>query len=105
MFLLHITMKVVVENLTGTLFYVQVANDATVQDLKLEIEAQLKLPCDRLILILDVDQWPLMTKEAEKASLIDCGIQDGSHIYIFFHPIDDESTNHFVFTLPDFFIG
>ncbi|KAJ1404342.1 Ubiquitin-like domain superfamily [Sesbania bispinosa] len=93
-------MKVVVENLTGTLFYIQVGNDATVEDLKKEIEAQQKLPCDRLILILDTDSSPLMTKEEEKASLIDCGVQDGSHIYLFFNPLDDDSKDHFVFTSP-----
>ncbi|KAK2379914.1 hypothetical protein P8452_36264 [Trifolium repens] len=98
-------MKVVIENLTGTLFYVQVMNDATVEDLKREIEAQLKLPCDRLILIHDDDHWPMMTKDEEKESLVDCGIQDGSHIYIFFNSIDDESTKHFGFTLPDFHLG
>jgi len=102
---MYITMKVVIENLTGTLFYVQVGNDATVEDLKREIEAQLKLPCDRLILILDADCCPLMTKDEEKESLVDIGIQDGSHIYLFFNPIDDESTKHCVFTLPDFLLG
>lgn len=94
-------MKVVVENLTGTLFYVQVGNDATVEDLKREIEAQQKLPCDRLILVLDDDCGPLMSKEEEKASLVDCGVQDGSHIYLFFNPVDDEANEHFVFTSPD----
>ena len=98
-------MKVVIENLTGTLFYVQVGNDATVEDLKREIEAQLKLPCDRLILILDADCCPLMTRDGEKESLVDCGIQDGSHIYLFFNPIDDEPTKHCVFTLPDLLLG
>ncbi|CAI8616087.1 unnamed protein product [Vicia faba] len=98
-------MKVVVENLTGTLFYVEVENDGTVEDLKREIEAQMKLPCDRLIIILDDICWPLITKDDEKESLVNCGIQDGSHVYIFFIPVDDESTQHFVFTLPDFLVG
>lgn len=95
-------MKVVVENLTGTLFYVEVGNEATVEDLKREIEAQAKLPCDRLIVIVDDVCWPLITKDDEKESLVDFGIQDGSHVYIFFSPVDDESTKHFVFSLPDF---
>lgn len=98
-------MKVVVENLTGTLFYIQVSNDATIEDLKKEIEAQQKLPCDRLILVLDNDHCPLMNKEEEKASLIHCGIQDGSHIYLFFNPLDDDCNYHFMFTLPDFHLG
>lgn len=98
-------MKVVVENLTGTLFYVQVGNDATVQDLKREIEAQQKLPCDRLILVLDADQSPLMSKEEERATLVDCGVQDGSHIYLYFNPIDDEPNDQVMFTWPDSLLG
>ncbi|CAJ1979035.1 unnamed protein product [Sphenostylis stenocarpa] len=98
-------MKVVVENLTGTLFYVQVSNDATVEDLKKEIEAQQKLPCDRLILVLDAHECPLMSKEEEKLSLVDCGIQDGSHIYLFFNPVDDDYNENFRFTSPDFHIA
>ncbi|KAK7257526.1 hypothetical protein RIF29_31560 [Crotalaria pallida] len=98
------TMKVVVENLTGTLFYVQVGNDATVEDLKREIEAQQKLLCDRLILVLDADYSPLMRKDEENATLVDCGVQDGSRIYIFFNPLDNESDNQVVFTWPDNFL-
>nr|KYP50348.1 hypothetical protein KK1_027936 [Cajanus cajan] len=98
-------MKVVVENLTGTLFYIQVSNDATMEDLKREIEVQQKLPCDRLILVLDADHCFLMNKEEEKTSLVDCGIQDGSHIYLFFNPVDEDSNDHFMFTLPDFHLG
>jgi hypothetical protein len=36
---MSLKMRVVVENLTGTLFYIQVGNDATLADLKREIEA------------------------------------------------------------------
>jgi len=95
-------MKVVVENLTGTLSYVEVKNDATVEDLKKEIEAQQKLPCDRLLLVLHADNESLiMGKEEEKLSLFDCGIHDGSHIYLFFSSVDDESTDNFRFTCSD----
>ncbi|KAK7263542.1 hypothetical protein RJT34_31134 [Clitoria ternatea] len=103
--LLYRAMELVVENLTGTLFHVQVGYDATVQDLKREIGAQQKLPCDRLILVLDADHNPLISKEEETISLVDYGVQDGSHIYLFFNPIDDESNNHFVFSLPEFLLG
>ncbi|KAK7312730.1 hypothetical protein VNO77_36819 [Canavalia gladiata] len=84
-------------------FYVQVDDDAMVKDLKREIEAQQKFPCDRLILVLDADQSPFMSKEEEKASLVDCGVQDGSHIYLFISPLQDEfndifcSLGHIVF--------
>ncbi|KAJ0054416.1 hypothetical protein Pint_02063 [Pistacia integerrima] len=94
-------MKVVVEILTGTLFYIQVANDATVADLKKEIESQQKLPCDRLILLLDNDKSHLMSQDQDEVSLVDCGVKDGSHIYLFFNPIDDGSSQHLVYTLPD----
>ncbi|KAI4322535.1 hypothetical protein L6164_022219 [Bauhinia variegata] len=97
-------MKVVVENLIGALFYAQLDNDATVADLKREIDTQQKLPFDRLILILDADadRSPLMSKEHEdRSSLVDCGVQDGSHIYLFFNPLDD----HFGFNRPDSFLG
>ncbi|KAF7805816.1 putative ubiquitin superfamily protein [Senna tora] len=106
-------MKVAVESLTGTLFYVQVGNDASVADLKREIGAHQKIPCDRLILLLDAHRCPLMNyKEEEESalSLIDCGVQDGSHIYLFFNPVPDDSnnnnnTNHFFFTCPDFLLA
>ena len=98
-------MKVVVENLTGTLFYIQVGNDATLADLKREIEAQQKLPCDRLILILDNNCSRLMNTDGDGISLVDCGVQDGSHIYLFFTPLDDGSNQHFVFSWPDCLLG
>lgn len=98
-------MKVVVQNLTGTLFYVQLGNDATVGDLKREIETLHNLPCDRLILVPDSHRCPLMTTDKEGTLLVDCGVQDGSHIYLFLNPLDDDSCNHFVFTLPDFLLG
>lgn len=103
-------MKVVVENLTGTLFYIQLGNDATVAELKREIEAQEKLPCDRLILILDTNLGcDPIHDDGGGVSLVDYGVQDGSHIYIFFNPLDldhvadedtdgDRSTYGFVFT-------
>lgn len=89
-------MKVVLEIITGALFYVQVKNDATVADLKREIEALQKIPYNRLILVPDNnDHRPLLKNndEEEKVSLIDCGLKDGSHIYLFFVPLD-EDPNH-----------
>ncbi|KAM3745065.1 hypothetical protein ACB098_06G098000 [Castanea mollissima] len=98
-------MRVVVENLTGTLFYIQVGNDATLADLKREIEAQQKLPCDRLLLILNNNCSRLMNVDGDGISLVDCGVQDGSHIYLFFIPLDDGSSQHFVFSWPDCLLG
>lgn len=82
-------MKVVVEVLTGTLFYIQVKNYATIGDLKKEIGSQQKLPCDRMILLLDNDKSRLMSQDQDEVSLVDCGVKDGSHIYLFFNPLDD----------------
>ncbi|KAL4327870.1 hypothetical protein HN51_035132 [Arachis hypogaea] len=108
-------MKVVVENLTGTLFYIQVKNDATIHDLKREIEAQQKLPFERLILVVDADHTPLMSKEEEeRVSLAEYGVQDGSHVYLFLNPVDDNNNNNnnnnhptdqVIFNLPDVFIS
>ncbi|KAI9176745.1 hypothetical protein LWI28_006633 [Acer negundo] len=98
-------MKVAVEILTGPLFYIEVGDDATVGDLKKEIASQQELPCDRLILTLDLenDQDRMIIKDdQDEDSLVDCGIKDGSKIYLSFTPIDDESTHQFVeSTLPD----
>ncbi|KAJ6371890.1 hypothetical protein OIU77_002249 [Salix suchowensis] len=94
---LVLTMKVAVEILTGTLFYIEVGNDATVADLKKEIGAQQKLPQDRLILFLDNKQTRLISDQdqGDGATLVDCGVRDGSHIYLFFDPVDlDESSDH-----------
>ncbi|KAK9284926.1 hypothetical protein L1049_024107 [Liquidambar formosana] len=84
-------MRVVVEIMTGTLFYIEVADDAMVADLKKEIEAQEKLPRDRLILIVYDDDHSRLMSESE-LPLVDYGVRDGSHIYLVFEPLDDGST-------------
>ncbi|GLT27752.1 hypothetical protein SLA2020_027270 [Shorea laevis] len=90
-------MRLVVEILTGTLFYVHVGSDATIGDLKRVIGSQQNLPHDRLILILDTNQSPMNGGDEEDgASLSDCGVKDGSHIYLFFSPVDDDSTHPFL---------
>ncbi|XP_057785836.1 uncharacterized protein LOC131025618 [Salvia miltiorrhiza] len=75
-------MKLVAEILTGSLFYVEVGADATVGDLKKEIGKQENLPGDRLILLLDAEERYSLDKD--EASLKDYGVEDSSHIYIFF---------------------
>ena len=98
---MSLEMRVVVENLTGTLFYIELGNDATLADLKKEIEDQQNLPSDRLILILDTNRSHRMNDDGDGVSLVDCGVQDGSHIYLFFNPLDNGSTHHFVLNWPD----
>ncbi|KAK0589464.1 hypothetical protein LWI29_014663 [Acer saccharum] len=98
-------MKVAVEILTGPLFYIEVGDDATVGDLKKQIASQQELPCDRLILTLDLENdqdHTIIKDDQDEDSLVDCGIKDGSKIFLSFTPIDDESTHQFVeSTLPD----
>ncbi|XVF20638.1 hypothetical protein REPUB_Repub12eG0018400 [Reevesia pubescens] len=98
-------MKLVVEILTGTLFDIQVGNDATVGDLKKEIETRENLPSDRMILIVDHKNGNHLITEEDGASLVECGVQDGSHIYLFFNLLEAESAYHHVFTLPEAFLG
>lgn len=89
------TMRLVVDILTGILFYIQLDNNATVADLKREIEAQQELSQDRLIMFLDNNLSHLIIyQDGDRTSLVDCGIQDGSRIYLFFDPLHDESPHH-----------
>ena len=101
-------MKVVVEILTGTLFYIEVEDNVTVADLKREIGAQQELPCDRMILLLHLDDnqnHPLSSDGEDGVSLVDCGVKDGSKLYLFFNPVDDGPSQRSAFTLPDSFVG
>ncbi|KAE8654951.1 hypothetical protein F3Y22_tig00117034pilonHSYRG00300 [Hibiscus syriacus] len=99
-------MKVVVEILTGNLLYIQVDDDAKVNDLKQEIEARENLASDRMILVVDhKDRNRIITKEEDGASLVDFGVEDGSHIYLFFSPLNTESSYHHLFTLPESLLG
>ena len=84
-------MRVVVEILTGKLFYVQIGDNATVLDLKKEIGAQEKLPDDRLILLLCNN---LMNEN--EALLVEYGVKDGSHLYLFFDSLKDGSSHQFL---------
>ncbi|KAL2471760.1 Ubiquitin-like superfamily protein [Abeliophyllum distichum] len=86
-------MKVVAEIMTGKLFYIQVEDNATVADLKREIGIQEDLPGDRLILMLDNNPRRLMDKN--DVSLTEYGVRDGSRIYLFFDPLDDDFGNIF----------
>lgn len=87
--------RLVVENMTGTLFQVELENDATFGDLKRKIEAEQNLPLHRMFFVLDSDhELPriVINKDNENSSLVDFRVQDGSHIYLFFTSIhhDDD---------------
>lgn len=82
-------MKLVAEILTGSLFHVEVEEDATVGDLKRAIGEQENLPGDRLILLLDApDDEERYAMDDDEVSLKDYGVEDSSHIYIFFQYAD-----------------
>lgn len=90
------------EILTGSLFYIEVGDDATVADLKKEIAAKQEWPTERLIIVRDSagdedaedDQNHLIIKdEQSEESLAGCGIKDGSKIHLFFHPIVDDGSS------------
>ncbi|XP_009805016.2 uncharacterized protein [Nicotiana sylvestris] len=83
-------MQVVVEIMTGTIFHVQVGDNATVLDLKIAIQNQENLPGDRLILLLDKDGDHMMMNEDQK-SLSEYGVQDGSRLYGFFKLPQEEN--------------
>ncbi|KZV20197.1 ubiquitin family protein [Dorcoceras hygrometricum] len=83
-------MKVVAEILTGGLFYVEVEEEATAKELKEKIADQENLPINRLILMLDAEQRDFMNKD--DISLKEYGVQDGSHVYIFFEPLPHDSS-------------
>ncbi|CAN4093827.1 unnamed protein product [Withania somnifera] len=93
-------MQVVVEIMTGTVFHVQVGNDATVQDLKIAIHNQENVPGDRLILLLDTGGDHLMMNDDQK-SLSEYGVQDGSHLYALFKPLEAEKDDDDVDTGDD----
>ncbi|KAK4387536.1 hypothetical protein Sango_2360200 [Sesamum angolense] len=82
-------MKLVAEILTGSLFFVEVEDNATVGDLKKKIGEQEHLPTRRLILILNADERLLLN--GNDVCLKDYGVQDSSHIYIFFKPLDHDT--------------
>ncbi|CAN4122808.1 unnamed protein product [Withania somnifera] len=80
-------MQVVVEIMTGTIFHVQVGENAMVKDLKIGIHNQENVPSDRLILLMDIGNDHLMINGDEKP-LSEYGVQDGSRLYAFFKPLD-----------------
>ncbi|KAM7276141.1 hypothetical protein ACFE04_018007 [Oxalis oulophora] len=104
-------MKLVVEILTGSLFYIQVENNATIADFKKEVGIQQKLPVDRMLLFLnDKSLAPgRMIEEDDGTLLSDCGFEDESHIYLFFSSdvsakqksVLDDVTSHPLFSLRD----
>lgn len=84
-------MKVSAEVLTGGFFYIEVASGAKVRDLKRRIELQMKVPYNRLILLLDTQRSRgarLIEETKDERFLAEVGVRDGAHIYLFFKPLN-----------------
>lgn len=95
-------MRVVIEILTGTLFYIEVKDDATVADLKKEIGFQEQLPFDRLILLVEGGNDERLLMSENECSLHEYGVEDGSHVYLFFETVEDGSSSyHFLLSCQD----
>ncbi|KAK4727354.1 hypothetical protein R3W88_032271 [Solanum pinnatisectum] len=62
-------------------------------DLKKEIRIQEKLPENHLILMLDTGHGDSIILNDHEISLVDYGVTDGSHFYLFFQLPDDDNNN------------
>ena len=77
-------MRVAVEVITGSLFYIDIAEEATVESLKKEIASQESLEESRLVLVhrngevIANDQYTLK----------DCQVFNGTIVNLFFKPIE-----------------
>ncbi|KAG5573514.1 hypothetical protein H5410_063280 [Solanum commersonii] len=87
-------MNLVIQILTGTLFHIRVAKDTSVADLKKEISNQEKLPENRLILMLDTGHGDSIMLNDDEISLVEYGVKDGSHFYLFFKFPDNNNNNN-----------
>ncbi|KAJ8620701.1 hypothetical protein MRB53_029230 [Persea americana] len=74
-------MKVVIEILTGRFLHVDIDESAILGDLKKEIAVQEAIPEHRVILVHSNGCHLMMD---DQKSLSDYGVQEGSHIYLFF---------------------
>lgn len=82
-------MKVSVEIITGTFIDTEVSENATVKELKEKIATEVKLSVKRLILVVkDGEESRRLVKDDEdEMKLIDLGVKEDSHVYLFFkHP-------------------
>uniref|UniRef100_A0A7N0TU88 Ubiquitin-like domain-containing protein n=1 Tax=Kalanchoe fedtschenkoi TaxID=63787 RepID=A0A7N0TU88_KALFE len=81
--------RLTVEILTGSVFSVQVDPDGTVGDLKREIASKHESFSRERLIILKVEEGEsssILVNE-ETVPLHEYGVEDGSHLFLFFHPI------------------
>lgn len=81
-------MRVSVEIITGTFINTEVGENATVKELKEKIANEVQLSVRRLILVVGHEEQRRMVREDEdETMLIDLGVREDSHMYLFFkHP-------------------
>ncbi|XP_069153548.1 histone chaperone ASF1 isoform X2 [Solanum lycopersicum] len=82
-------MQVVVEIMMGTIFHIQVGDDATVLDLKIAIHNQENVPVNRILLLLDIGDDHLLMNDDQKP-LSEYSVQDGSRFQLIFKPFETE---------------
>ncbi|KAH0684067.1 hypothetical protein KY290_022725 [Solanum tuberosum] len=85
-------MQVVVEIMMGTIFHIQVGDNATVLDLKIAIHNQENVPANRILLLLDIGDDHLIMNDDQKP-LGEYGVQDGSRFQLIFKPLEAEKDN------------
>uniref|UniRef100_M1A2J1 Ubiquitin-like domain-containing protein n=1 Tax=Solanum tuberosum TaxID=4113 RepID=M1A2J1_SOLTU len=85
-------MQVVVEIMMGTIFHIQVGDNATVLDLKIAIHNQENVPANRSLLLLDIGDDHLLINDDQKP-LSEYGVQDGSRFQLIFKPFEAEKDN------------
>ncbi|KAK6792879.1 hypothetical protein RDI58_011960 [Solanum bulbocastanum] len=85
-------MQVVVEIMMGTIFHIQVGDNATVLDLKIAIHNQENVPANRILLLLDIGDDHLLMNDDQKP-LSEYGVQDGSRFQLIFKPFEAEKDN------------
>ncbi|KAG5613271.1 hypothetical protein H5410_024552 [Solanum commersonii] len=85
-------MQVVVEIMMGTIFHIQVGDNATVLDLKIAIHNQENVPANRSLLLLDIGDDHFLINDDQKP-LSEYGVQDGSRFQLIFKPFEAEKDN------------
>lgn len=73
----------------GTIFHIQVGDDATVLDLKIAIHNQENVPANRILLLLDIGDDHLLMNDDQKP-LSEYSVQDGSRFQLIFKPFETE---------------
>nr|XP_018684519.1 PREDICTED: uncharacterized protein LOC103991175 [Musa acuminata subsp. malaccensis] len=93
-------MELVVEILTGRFFHVEVEDDATVGSLKKAIASKEMFQEQRLVLMLSNGRL----LRDDQCALAECGVVDGSIIYLFFTSVGNPNWLTFFEDFVTFFV-